>query len=240
MSPNNYEKRPLNDKKMPNRDEFCSNLISAAEALGIGLDDASIELMWRHFELVVDTNQRFNLTRVTAPADAAVKLYADSLAPVAWIEDAGIRVRSCLDVGTGAGFPAVPIAIARPKWRVTAIDSTGKKADFVAQCAKGLPLSNLTARQERAGEGKPKTRYDLVLFKAVADLPTCLSHAHRLVAPNGHVIVFKGRSLSREELSAGHARAEELRLQTWDAVDYELPLADETIASSLIIYRRMT
>jgi len=134
------------------REVFSTALTNAAGALGLRLEEHHLARMWRHFELVVEANRRFNLTRITAPADAALKHYADSLALLAtrWVDSD--RPLSVLDVGTGAGFPAVPLAIVCERWGVMAIDGTGKKARFVAEAAAVLGLANLEARHTRAAD----------------------------------------------------------------------------------------
>ena len=224
---------------MDTHTRFASTLTACAEDLGISLTDEQAERLWTHFERMAEANRQFNLTGITDPADAAAKLYADSLAPLAWVQDNSARVRSCLDVGTGAGFPAVPLAVTRPAWSVTAIDSTGKKATFVKQCAEAIPIANLHALQARAGEWKPSKTFDLVVFKALGALAKCLSAATHLVARDGYVIVFKGPNLSRRELDDGQLHAERMGLQTWDVCDYDLPLGDETLKHTLVVYRRV-
>jgi 16S rRNA (guanine527-N7)-methyltransferase len=218
---------------------FEHALRTATAALGLALAPEAVEGMRAHFVRLVETNASFNLTRITEPRAAAVKLYADSLAPLAWLaQQPEIKVHSVLDVGTGAGFPAVPVAIARPTWRVTAVDSTGKKAAFVARCAREIPIANLTAEHARAGEWKAPRRFNLVLLKAVGELARCLEFVRGCVAPGGCVAIYKGRGLTREELDAGQSRAESLGLQTWDCADYDLPLGEETLEHTLVVYRK--
>jgi len=219
--------------------QFDAALQRAILALGVAVRDETLAAMFRHYELLVAANAQFNLTRITDPVEAAVKLYADSLAPLAWLAGANARVTRVLDVGTGAGFPAVPLAVTMPAWRITALDSTGKKARFVEGCAAELALGNLKALHARAGEWHSAQPFQLVLFKAVGSLDRCLECARGLVAREGYAMMFKGRSLLREELDSGQVRAEALGLQTWDTVDYSLPLRDETLEHTLVIYRRM-
>ena len=224
---------------MNNRERFVSTLLAGTESLGVPLTDEQVARMWAHYSRVLETNRRFNLTRITDPAEAGAKLYADSLAPFAWARENNARLQTCLDIGTGAGIPAVPLAIARPKWRITAIDSTGKKADFVRQCAKEMSIRNLCAIQARAGQWKPPGMFDLVVLKAIGLLAQCLAYTKGLVARAGFVVVFKGPSLSREELDRGNVRAEQIGLQSCDAFAYDLPLRDETLEHTLIVYRRV-
>jgi 16S rRNA (guanine527-N7)-methyltransferase len=223
---------------MPDTTAFTESLQAACSALGIPLSAETTAAMEAHFERVVETNKLFNLTRITEPAAAAVKLYADSLAPLAWLAEQNLQVKTALDIGTGAGFPAAPLALARPELRLTALDSTGKKAAFVASCAAEMPIPNLRAEHARAGEWKTNQRFDLVLLKAVGDLARCLAFAQGVIGRETHVVIYKGRGLTREELDAGQSKAESMGLQTWDCVDYDLPLGEETLEHTLVIYRR--
>jgi 16S rRNA (guanine527-N7)-methyltransferase len=219
--------------------QFDAALVRATHALGLTVREAQRALMFAYFERLVAANAQFNLTRIIDPVDAAVKLYADSLAPLAWLRGADARVVRVLDVGAGAGFPAVPLAVAMPGWKVTAVDSTGKKVRFVQDCAAALGLNNLKAVHARAGEWRSPQPFQLVLFKAIGPLDRCLQFARGLVARDGFVMAFKGRGLSRAELDAGQVQAESQGMQTWDAFDYTLPLGDETLEHTLVVYRRV-
>jgi 16S rRNA (guanine527-N7)-methyltransferase len=223
---------------MSDEADFREALLRAANCLGVSLDDSALSLMYSHFQLVVEANKQFNLTRITDPADAAVKLFADSLAPAAWADATGVQVERLLDVGSGAGFPAVPIAITRQGWRVTAIDSVGKKARFVADCAARLPLANLEVRQARAGQWKAPLQFDLITFKAVGKLDACVEQAKSLVSRGGHVAFFKSAGVSRQELDAGSRAGERCGFTLWDTFDYDLPLLEERLEMSLILFRR--
>jgi 16S rRNA (guanine527-N7)-methyltransferase len=218
---------------------FIVALQAACADLGLPDSEAHATRLADHFELVLTTNRQFNLTRVTDPREAAVKLYADSLAVIAWAEDTGAEVRRCLDVGTGAGFPAVPVAVYRPTWSVTAIDSTGKKTRFVQQCATQLGITNLRTEHARAGEWRPEQRFQLILYKAVGKLPLCVRASARLVARGGYVVVYKGPGLTRAELDDGQEEAERTGLQTWDTFDYTLRCGDEVLEHTLVVYRQV-
>lgn len=219
--------------------QFDAAFTRAVDALGVKVAEEKRALLFRHYAVLVAANAQFNLTRITEPAEAAVKLYADSLAPLAWLEDARAKVTRVLDVGTGAGFPAIPLAIATPTWKVTALDSTGKKARFVSESAAALEIRNVRALHARAGEWRSPHPFHAVLFKAVGTLQNCLASIRGLVAHEGYVFVFKGRGLTHEELSAGDRQAESQGLQTWDSADYSLPLGEETLEHTLVVYRRM-
>jgi 16S rRNA G527 N7-methylase RsmG len=128
---------------------FEAALQGALPALGLDLDADVCGRLFEHYQQVVEANRSFNLTRITGPADAAVKHYADSLSLLAspWVD--AERSTVVLDVGTGAGFPAAPLAIVCPRWSVLAIDGTAKKVRFVQACAEAMGLGNLEGRHAR-------------------------------------------------------------------------------------------
>ncbi len=214
------------------------------KALRDNLDRLEIELparqaqtLWAHHCAVVEANRQFNLTRITDPAEAAVKHYADSLALVRWVRDAGLEVRRVLDVGTGAGAPAVPLAVVEPDWQVTAIDGTAKKINFVADAVRQISLENLTAIHARAEHWDSDRHFDLVLFKAIGSLDRCLKWGRPHVARGGYVVVFKTAAMPEEERSAGSTAAGALGFADAEVFRYELVLCGETLSRALWNFR---
>lgn len=216
--------------------KFDEAFSAALERLGVPVAAAARELMWRHFERIVEVNRQFNLTRITSPVEAAIKHYADSLALLAagwWTRAKRVDV---LDVGTGAGFPAVPLAIACPQWRVMAIDGTGKKSRFVAECAARLGIANLQAEHARAG-GLARAgdkRFGLVLLRAVTQLAPGLEEVYSLVAPGGSVVFYKSATLSAEEVEGGVAAARRRGFTPAGSFEVELMGGEEPLARRLV------
>ena len=252
---------------MRNEDEQFRNALLAALPRGAPAPDERQLLSmhaWHH--AVVEANQRFNLTRITELAEAAVKHFADSLAVLAWCEKGvrSLRPEECeaypsgaapshpvaneakapdpffsatvLDVGTGAGFPAAPLAIMRPDWRITAIDSTGKKARFVSDTAARLGLANLTALHARAGLWKPPAPFDLVLFKAVGSMDECLDAARGLVRRGGAVVHFKTAAAPKEEVAAAEKAARRLGFTPATTLSYQLRFREERMERALWVF----
>ncbi len=185
---------------MDDRAEFITTLRSNLEHLGLQLDDAAVAQMWAHFRLLIAANRTINLTRITDPAEGAASHYADSLAVAAWCRATAAEGTTVLDIGTGGGFPAVPLAICRPDWQVTAIDGTGKKIRCLEQFVDQLGLTNCRALHRRAEEwreGAPS--FDMVLFRAIAPLADCLGLAKRFCRPGTVVICYKGDPLPNKE-----------------------------------------
>ena len=202
------------------------------------LSAAQHALLARHFERLLAANQRMNLTRITEPAVAAVRHYADSLALLRIAKLADKPHVSVLDVGTGAGFPAVPLAVARPGWRITAIDSTDKKVRFVAQCAMELGLTNLTVLHARAEHWRPPQRFDVVALRAVAPLAVAIAKTCHLVAPRAWWVAYKSADLPAEEREAGLAAARQHRLTPAEPVVYELAEPTECRRHALWVLRK--
>jgi 16S rRNA (guanine527-N7)-methyltransferase len=217
---------------------FCEALDHAAEATGLRLTDPQRDAMYAHFGLMTEANRHFNLTRITSPIAAAVKHYADALSILAapWLDLQ--RSLTVLDVGTGAGFPAVPLAIVRPDWQITAIDGTGKKVRFVAGVAERLCLANLDAQHVRASEYPGAAEFDLVLLRAVGAIDTSLRETAPLAAPDGTVVFYKTADLPARELELGNRRAARLGLIPLEPFDVTLPGEEEILHRRLLAYRR--
>jgi len=218
--------------------EFVDALLATIGLWALEPLDEQVATLERHFESVVEGNRRFNLTRITEPREAAVKHYADSLSLAVWADRNRLTVQSVLDIGTGAGFPAVPLAVMRPSWRLTAIDSTRKKADFVNRCAADLQLANLKVRHAHARHWKTPQRFDVVTLRAIAALSPCVEQAAPFVAPQGSIAVYKTTSVSDEERQSAQAVALAHDLVPADDFAYELPLDGQVFRRLLCVYQR--
>jgi len=215
---------------------FEEALLRACGSFGLLLTSHQIGLMWRHLTLARDANQRFNLTRIVESRRAAVEHYADSLTLLRWLTHQDAWPRRALDVGTGGGWPAVPLAVLLPEVCWTAIDSTGKKARFVAEAAGALGLRNLVAVHARAVEFRAPP-FDLVVARAAGRLPEVVREAARLVAPGGCLVSYKTAHLNEDERRAGIEAAKAAGL----SILPEFPVVlhgDETYHRRLVPYRR--
>jgi 16S rRNA (guanine527-N7)-methyltransferase len=147
------------------------------------------------YETIVAGNRRSNLTRITTPEDFWEKHLWDSLRGVGnWLMDD--KACRTIDIGTGGGFPAIPLAIARSDWFFSAIDSTTKKIDFVRAAATTLELDNLAAivaRSEELARTKAHREcYDLAVIRAVASASVCVEYAVPFLAVGGTAILYRG------------------------------------------------
>lgn len=183
---------------------------SGAAALGITLDDGCLPQFRRYYELLLEWNAKFNLTRITEEAEAADKHLLDSLA-VLRLPSAGTW-RSLADVGSGAGFPGIPLKIARPELEVTLIEATAKKIAFLEAVIEQLGLTRTRAYHGRGEEfgRKPqfRERFSLVTARAVAKLDALAEYCLPLTAVGGQFVAYKGPEGGDEAQAA--ARASEL------------------------------
>ena len=179
-----------------------AQLRTGAGALDTPLDDPQAALLLRLLDELAQWNQAYNLTAITDRAAMVTQHLLDSLAGSRFVT--GVRV---LDLGTGAGFPGLPLALVHPHRQFTLLDGTAKKVRFVAHAARTLGLRNVQAVHGRAGEWQPAGPCDQVLARAVATVPELAALAHPLLRPGGQLLAWKGqRREAQAELDALDAR----------------------------------
>jgi len=167
-----------------------------------------MDLAQRFVELLLAGNRRLNLTRVISADDVARLHLLDSLAALPEIDR--MAPRNAIDLGSGGGLPALPLAMARPQMRWTLVDSVGKKASILAEFVEALALPNVTVLGDRAEalgrDPSHRGRYDLATARACAALPVLAELALPLVAPGGSLLAWKGPlSEADEEVRRGRA-----------------------------------
>ncbi len=153
---------------------------------------------------VVSANQQLNLTRITAPEEFWEKHLWDSLRGVGELINNPLELK-VIDLGTGAGFPGLPLAIARTDWQMTLVDSTAKKIGFIEYIAPELGLTNthpLVSRIEALGqERQHRHQYDLALIRAVSSANVCAEYTLPLVKVGGTAILYRGNWTDEEATS---------------------------------------
>jgi 16S rRNA (guanine527-N7)-methyltransferase len=174
---------------------------------GISLNPAQLRAFETYSGLLLEWNRRFNLTAITDPNEIQTKHFLDSLSCLkAMSLSAGMRV---IDVGTGAGFPGIPLEIAFPEIQLTLVEANGKKAEFCRFLADKLQLDNVTilhARVEGVGRDPlQRETYDWALARAVASLPILAEYLLPLLKLGGHALVQKGENGPAEVQSAAKA-----------------------------------
>ncbi len=177
-------------------------LIALATEYGAALTPEQAERFDVYARLLVEWNEKMNLTAITDPEGMLVKHFVDSLTLAPFLPEGGF---SLIDVGTGAGFPGVPVAILRPDCRLTLLDSLNKRLTFLDTVCRetGLSATLIHARAEEGGQN-PKLRetYDVACARAVANLPVLSEYCLPFVKVGGRFIALKGPDADRERTEA--------------------------------------
>ncbi len=168
-------------------------LAGGLEALGQSLDERQAGAMLRLLDELERWNRKFNLTAVRDRSEMLTLHILDSLAVRPWL-----RGDSILDIGTGAGFPGLPLAIAEPARHFVLLDGNNKKIQFVRHAAMALGLDNVAAVKARAEDYAPGERFDTVTARAVAELEALVGVAGHLVREDGVFVALKGRYPAEE------------------------------------------
>lgn len=191
---------------VPPASDWQRALRQGADEFNIALPEASLDRYQAYLDLLLAHNRRASLTAITDPAEIAIKHFLDSLACLQIRDIApGERVA---DIGSGAGFPGLVLAIARPA-HYTLIEATKKRAAFLQRAAEALGLPNMIVVPSRAEElgQSPDHResYHLVLSRAVAPLAVLLEYGLPLTRLSGHFIAYKGPAVDQELNGCGNA-----------------------------------
>ena len=186
---------------------FAEILKNAAEEYGISLSDTQLQQFDRYQELLVEWNQKMNLTALTEPKDVAIKHMIDSVSVYdeKWFSEG----MSVIDVGTGAGFPGLPLKILCPSLKVTLLDSLNKRVKFLETVVSELGLSDIVcvpARAEEAARQKQyREKFDAVVSRAVARLPILAEYDLPFVRVGGFFAAMKGAKYEEEAEEAKKA-----------------------------------
>ncbi|ASZ09428.1 16S rRNA (guanine(527)-N(7))-methyltransferase RsmG [Mesoplasma chauliocola] len=167
------------------------------ENLGINPSEEIKQKLSEYFEILVEENAKYNLTRIIDEDEVYEKHFLDSLL---FTKECKIVNQKIIDIGTGPGFPGIVIKIFFPETEITLIDSNNKKVNFLNLVIKKLQLKNITAKHVRAEELAriENEKYDIVISRAVAYLDIILELAVRFAKVNGQVIVLKGPRAEEE------------------------------------------
>lgn len=163
------------------------SIIVGVERLGLPLPDGAVPRLAAYLALLERWNRAYNLTAVRDPDAMVVRHLLDSLSILSWIE--GPRV---LDVGSGAGLPGIPLAIARPEATFCLLDSNGKRTRFLNQAVAELKLQNVQVVRSRVEDYQPDSLFNSIVSRAFATLAELLANAGRLCAPDGRLLAMKG------------------------------------------------
>ena len=223
-------------------------ICEASRASGVELTEGQTQQFVRYAELLIEWNQKFNLTAITNIEGIATKHFADSLTLVPVLngliadlqQNHQFEVQQMLDLGTGAGFPGLPIKIVLPNLKVTLMDSTGKKVMFCQTVIDDLKLSGIRALNGRAEEAAHdplhREKYDLVVARAVAPLVTLVEYLLPFVRVGGLCVAMKG---SDSEAELAQAQGAISKLGGSVAVLHPIQLPNSNDKRALIVIHKI-
>jgi len=160
---------------------------AGVDALGVALDGAGREKLAAYLALLKKWNRVHNLTAVREPRKMVSQHLLDCLSVLPYVRGPGV-----VDVGSGAGLPGIPIAVARSDLKVTLLESSHKKCAFLREAIGELGLANASVASERAQDWRPPALFETVVSRAFADIPEFVAAAAHLVAPGGELLAMKG------------------------------------------------
>ncbi len=192
--------------------DFSDTLKSVCLKLDIELSEEQVKSFRLFYELLLEYNGMYNLTAIKEENDVIYKHFADSLSVMKFSGCEDIKTindRMVIDVGTGAGFPGIPLKIVNPDMKLTFIDSVNKKLNFIKEVCKQLNFKNIDIIHGRAEDfgnnSNYREKYDICLSRAVAALPVLSELCIPFVKTSGVFISYKGSDIENEIKSSEHA-----------------------------------
>ncbi|MDI3500473.1 MAG: rRNA (guanine527-N7)-methyltransferase [Thermoanaerobacter sp.] len=213
-------------------------LIEGAKEWGIFLEMFHVEHFQKYYALLLEWNQKMNLTAITEESEVVIKHFLDSLSVV---KSGKIKEEEkIIDVGTGAGFPCIPLKIVFPKLKATLLDSSKKRITFLEEVINKLGINEIElihGRAEDIGKDiKYREQFDLSVARAVAPLNILLEYTLPFVKVDGYFIALKGREIE-EEIENSQRALKELKGEIEEVKEIKLPYSD--IVRHLVIIKKI-
>jgi 16S rRNA (guanine527-N7)-methyltransferase len=227
------------ERKVEMREEFRKLMEEKLEEFSLNLCPGQIDQFYAYYELLIEWNKVMNLTSIVEMEDVVVKHFIDSLSLVKVISREAMGAMKVLDLGTGAGFPGIPLKIAFPDMRITLLDSLNKRIKFLNEVIGKLELSGVDAVHGRAEDygrdSSYRETYDLCVSRAVAKLSTLLEYCTPFVKTGGYFISYKSEKAEEEIRQAkGALKLLGCRVETVE----EFQLSGSDIGRTLIKIRK--
>lgn len=187
------------------KEEFSEKIKEYMNKINIEISDKQIEKFFDYMNLLLEWNEKINLTAITEPEDIILKHFVDCATILKYIKDED----KIIDIGTGAGFPGIPLKILNEKLDITLMDSLNKRINFLNEIINKLDLKNIVAIHARAEElarnKEYREKFDIATSRAVANLSTLSEYMLPFVRKDGMVISMKGSNIEEEVKNAKKA-----------------------------------
>lgn len=202
------------------KEKDCTRLLrESAEEMNVSLSEKQLAQFEAYAALLVEWNEKMNLTTITDPVEIVQKHFLDSISGASFLEDMRDEEEetlSLIDVGTGAGFPGIPLKIVCPWIELTLLDALQKRIGFLEEVVKELELEEVTCvhgrAEDLAHEEAFREQYDIACSRAVATLPALLEYCAGYVRVGGLFLAYKGPSLM-EELTQAQGAMKKLHME---------------------------
>lgn len=211
-------------------------LVEGMKELGINAESNVVDKFIKYMNMLKEWNQKINITAVDEDRDIIIKHFLDSLSISKFID----KGKSIIDIGTGGGFPGIPIKLVSENSRITLVDSLNKRVFFLYEVIKELHLNNMEAVHSRAedlGVNRVyREKYDICVSRAVASLSVLSEYCLPFVKPGGSFIAYKGKDIEKE-LQESTKAISELGGKLEEKVYVKIPFSD--ITHSLLIIKKI-
>ena len=215
--------------------EFSNSLKKYSNKVGIELTDEQVSSFYKYMGMLLDWNEKINLTAITEPNEVIMKHFVDSITINKYVD----KNASVIDVGTGAGFPGIPLSIIRSDSKVTLMDSLNKRIKFLDEVINENNLINVQTIHSRAEELGNNTKYreqfDIATSRAVASLNVLLEYLLPFVKVGGYCICMKGANVE-DEIKDAKKALEVLNGEIVDIESFNLP--DTDYSRNIVIVKK--
>ena len=213
-------------------------LVKGLSELGLTITEEQIEKFDKYYEMLIETNKVMNLTSITEYDEVIIKHFIDSLLVVNIFDIS--KSKKMIDVGTGAGFPGIPIKIMFPHLQITLLDSLNKRINFLQEVSKQVGIDNIEFIHGRAEDfGKLeeyREKYDIATARAVAGLPILMEFCVPFVKVGGYFVCLKGPNANLE-LEESKAAMDVLGVEFIEKINIELPESD--LNHNILVFKKV-